>query len=233
MKLNGFVGKGSGKLGSSVFAISGGEQIVREYNPRVANPNTTKQVNQRAKFKLMSQLAAEMAMAMAFKKTGLKSARNQFVSKNIKNAYIENGDARVNLISLQITAGNTSVPGIVTSIGENNALHVELATAASEAFEGIVYNVFRVDDDNKIKFVKQVIVNIPGADGKFATDLTTDSGAFVVYAYGIKANDAKAKVDYQNYVANMSDEEATLSWTDILNISNYALSYTVADTQEV
>ena len=54
MKLNGIVGKGTGKLGASVFAISGGEQIVRQYNPVVSNPNTDAQVAQRAKLKLMS-----------------------------------------------------------------------------------------------------------------------------------------------------------------------------------
>ena len=76
MKLYGLFGKGSGKLGSSVFAISSGEQIVREYNPVVENPNTPAQVEQRAKFKLLSQLASDLASALAFKKEGLVSTRN-------------------------------------------------------------------------------------------------------------------------------------------------------------
>ena len=81
MKLNGFVGKGTGKLGSSVFAVSGGEQIVRQYNPNVSNPNTDAQVAQRAKFKLMSQLAAVLAPGLAFKKDSLVSPRNKFIKK--------------------------------------------------------------------------------------------------------------------------------------------------------
>lgn len=230
MKQYGFVGKGTGKLGSSVFAISGGEQIVRQYNPVVSNPNTEAQVNQRAKLKLMSQLAAAMASAIAFKKQGLVSARNQFVKKNIELATIENGAAKVDYRELQITAGSLAIPDLSLLKGSQDAIDIKLAADASINFRGVVYNIFKVEDDNKLAFVKQVIINEPTSAGTFPTSESIGSGDFVVYAYGIKATSSTAAVKYDNYFASFADNEASLDWTTGLNLSDYALSVTTAST---
>ena len=106
MKLYGLFGKGSGKRGSSVFAISSGEQIVREYNPVVENPNTPAQAEQRAKFKLLSQLATDLANALAFKKEGLVSARNKFIAYNMKAVAYDEPTASVDLQALSVTGGS-------------------------------------------------------------------------------------------------------------------------------
>ena len=60
MKVRGYL-KGKGKLGNIVCSTVAGETIARDYNPEVANPNTEGQVDQRARFKLMSQLSSIMA----------------------------------------------------------------------------------------------------------------------------------------------------------------------------
>lgn len=84
MKLQGFVGKGSGKLGASVFTVRKGVQIVREYTNRVSNPSTRPQVAQRAKFKLLTQLSAIVANAMAFTNVAAgQSQRNVFMKRNM------------------------------------------------------------------------------------------------------------------------------------------------------
>lgn len=84
MKLQGFVGKGSGKLGASVWTVRKGVQVVREYTDKVSNPNTRPQVEQRAKFKLLSQLAAITADAMAFTSMDAgQSMRNVFMKRNM------------------------------------------------------------------------------------------------------------------------------------------------------
>ena len=51
-KMYGFSGKVTGKKGDAVFAVRNGEQIIRQYNPIVANPSTQKQVDARAALKL-------------------------------------------------------------------------------------------------------------------------------------------------------------------------------------
>ena len=84
MKLQGFVGKGSGKLGASVWTVRNGVQVVREYTNRVSNPNTRPQIEQRAKFKLLTQLSVITADAMAFTSmTAGQSMRNVFMKRNM------------------------------------------------------------------------------------------------------------------------------------------------------
>lgn len=89
MKLTSLIGKGTGKLGGSVFAISEGRQIVREYQPKVGNPRTEKQQEQRAKFSGLVLLAREFAPSLMYlgRKAGV-SERNEFVRRNSGDASI-------------------------------------------------------------------------------------------------------------------------------------------------
>lgn len=51
--------KAKGKMGGSVYQQYEGMQVQREYNPVVKNPQTEKQVENRAKFKMSSQIVAQ------------------------------------------------------------------------------------------------------------------------------------------------------------------------------
>lgn len=63
-RIQGLVGGMSGKMGNAVFRQRYGQTIVSQYQPVVTNPNTSGQQIARAKFKLITQLAAIMAPAM-------------------------------------------------------------------------------------------------------------------------------------------------------------------------
>lgn len=56
---HGPLSRAKGKLGGVVYQQYEGMQISREYQPVVKNPQTTKQVENRAKFKLSSQIVAQ------------------------------------------------------------------------------------------------------------------------------------------------------------------------------
>lgn len=56
---HGPLSRAKGKLGGVVYQQYEGMQISREYQPVVKNPQTTKQTENRAKFKLSSQLVAQ------------------------------------------------------------------------------------------------------------------------------------------------------------------------------
>ena len=58
---HGPLSRAKGKLGGVVYQQYEGMQISREYQPVVKNPQSTQQVNQRAKFKLASQVVAQFA----------------------------------------------------------------------------------------------------------------------------------------------------------------------------
>lgn len=114
MKLYGMAGKGTGRVGSMVYAVRKGEQIVREYNPNVTNPNTRLQVVQRAKFKLLSQLTAAIGNNGLFfdNVPAGRSMRNEFTRRNMSLVSVAAGSdvATVDVSALSLTSGAFPAP---------------------------------------------------------------------------------------------------------------------------
>lgn len=226
-KLNPIFGKATGKVGGSVFQINSGVQIWKEKATKVTNPNTDAQVAQRAKLKLMSQLAAALAPGLGFKKIGLVSARNQFVSKNIGFATYENGKASVLIQSLQLTPGTIAAPVIDASrpSGASN-FSVDLSDGQNSVFEKIVLvSAKRVDESNlQVLEVKIVDKNSSGSFDT-ATISGTDSAA-VVFAYGVVAGTSKQKGIYGDAAVDTAETGVELSANIMSYIRNATLSLT-------
>lgn len=114
MKLYGIAGKGTGKVGAFVYAVRKGEQIVRQYNPNVENPNTRPQVEQRAKFKLLSQLSAAVGNnGMLYENVPAgRSMRNEFTRRNMGIVTVAAGAdvATVDATALELTSGSFVAP---------------------------------------------------------------------------------------------------------------------------
>lgn len=95
--IGGVLSKGSGRLGGYVLAVANGQQIIREYQPNVANPRTSLQRIQRAKMVLagkLSQITAdEYIIGMAPSK---RDRRSEFVRNIIKVAKVINSDGEYN-----------------------------------------------------------------------------------------------------------------------------------------
>lgn len=227
MKLNGIIGKGTGKLGSSVFAISGGEQVVREYNPNVSNPNTDAQVAQRAKLKLMSQLAAALAPALGFAKMGLVSARNQFVSKNIGLATFGNDKANVNVVNIKLTPSESPFPALALTAGTSGVVNVELASAAPADVKRVAYFVYRQTENDKLEYVASKVVAVAGEGSLFPTTFSNVPGDIVVYAYGVKDANANATFKYENYINGAGDVNAALEVISLFRSADYKLTASV------
>lgn len=103
----------SGKMGSVVFRVREGEQIVTQYNPIVKNPNTPAQSTQRVSFKLMSQVAAAMASAIINRPARQgQSPRNRFVQQNFPLVEADSVNARIPMEQLQLTSSSTYLGGI-------------------------------------------------------------------------------------------------------------------------
>ena len=226
MKLYGILGKGTGKLGSSVFAISGGEQIMREYNPVVSNPNTEAQIAQRAKLKLMSQIGAVLAPALGFKKQGLVSARNQFVSKNIGLCTYENKEAKVNLLGLDLTGSVRSLPALqITADGAAN-----LISAPDASVKSVVYVSVLQNEDNKLEISKMVLVTEAGQAGTFPAQLGVISTSHIVYAYGLSETTSGTNAVYDDYEVNSTDGEGSLGVVQRLLASGAVPTMTRVET---
>lgn len=211
MKLSGIFGKGSGKVGSSVFAVSGGEQIVREYNPKVSNPQTDAQVAQRARFKLLSQVAGALSEALAFTKKGLVSARNQFIQKNIGRVSYTYPEAEGRLEELDLTGGSEFIPELNASMGESNTLNVALISAAPEKIDAVVYVVAESTDDEKLIVTNKSVVTEAGTGRLFPTSFANANSNCIVYAYGIIAESGSSKTTFEDYTAQAGYDTMALS----------------------
>lgn len=228
MKLKGIFGKGSGKLGSSVFAISGGEQIVREYNPQVSNPNTDAQVAQRAKLKLMSQLAASLAGVLAFRKQGLVSARNQFVSRNIGFASFSNGQAVAELLKLQLTPGNSVLGSNVTITRSNEAVIVNAVDVNGNDIAKVVLVVCRATEGSQVQVLDIQIKDAPAGNNIVSHSFYPYSGNLIAYAYGLKSGSGSTSINYDDYEVIEGPALAGLIANGTLAVSSSNLTQTMA-----
>lgn len=216
MKLTGIIGTGSGKLGSSVFSVSGGQQIVRQYQPIVSNPSTAGQVMNRSKLKLLSQLSAQIANVIAMMKDGLKSIRNQFVSVNFPIAYYNNGEADIALEDIRLTDSTFAMPGFIAN-RISNGIQVQFKEAVNNTVDQIVWVVLRRSNTGYVSAFVSKIQDQPGADHLFTTVLDSQDGDIAILCYGIRYNSADAKTKYAELVvANSSNIASLLSSKNVL-----------------
>lgn len=209
-KVTGINGKASGKVGATVYAVNSGVQIAREYNSQVANPNTEAQQDTRSKFKLMSQLSAVMAPVIAIKKEGIVSARNIFSKINFPACTFQAGVANINLNKVQLTKSNRSLGGFTANRTGGAAIAVALKNDMNASLDKVVYCLFEKQITGELLLKGSAVVETAGAGGTFAGSLPASTGAVVVYAYGIKVNEAGANAKFGNLIAPTAEDVAKL-----------------------
>lgn len=232
-------GKTSGKVGGLVYATSGGETIIREYNPNVANPSTTAQVDQRARMKLMSQLAASVAPALAMQKSGLVSARNKFTKINFGNSYALNGVAQVTYENLQFTEGNLALPQInaqITQIGNDRNLVTYFEEEPGASVTRVVWFVFTKSQEGKLSYKASYITSTrKTTQGQntyyfFALLPKMPAGDLVIYAYGMIDTSERASAQYGNLNVEDGSDIAKLVATRAISFTDYQFTQTRGTT---
>lgn len=230
VKVISVTGIGKGKLGSTVYSVNAGQMIGRQYNPYVANPNTAAQVDQRAKMKLMSQVAAALAPVIAIPKEGLRSSRNLFIKKNFDKASANSGVAQVTYENLQLTAGNAGLPAIFVRRSAEIGVAVNLDERCDASISRVVYILYRKTSEATLQYVQSIIVESAGAEGKFPGTLYYTEGDIVVFAYGMKDLNAKATAKYSNYNVQNGEDIAKLTLTRNINTQDYQFTQTRGTT---
>lgn len=210
MKLYGMGGVGTGKVGSMVYSVRNGQQIVRQYNPIVANPSTSAQVEARSKMKLMSQLAAIVAPVIAIPSDGLKSKRNEFISRNYGLAGYANQTAVIALEGVQLTKSNTAMIDFTVDRSSGTSIAIQLKENANNVFDRVVFCAVIRQADGSLRLFDSVIVQEGGAGGLFPTTLPYTPNAVAVYGYGIRANNDDAKAAYANLKSNEAGKLAQI-----------------------
>lgn len=229
-RINSVFGKITGKIGNVVLSSTGGEVIAREYNPNVSNPSTTAQVDQRAKLKLMSQIAAALAPVIVIPKEGLKSSRNLFIKKNFSSVYASGGVAQITYENLQLTNGNAGIPAIHVVRNESTGISVNLEDRADGAISRVVYILYKKTSESTLQYVQSVIAETAGENGTFPATLVYTTGDVVVFAYGMKDLSGKATAKYSDYSVQNGLDIAQLSMERKLSTSDFQFTQTRGTT---
>lgn len=221
MKLQGFVGKGTGKLGASVWAVRKGVQIVREYTDKVTNPNTPAQVGQRAKFKLLTQLGAVVAGdGMFFRSLNAgESMRNAFMRANMGAVELgPTGDvALLNVSEVVLTDGHTTAPA-ATFNRTTGALSVDVSAAAMADIMGIGYAVITLPDVGRVIGYSARAEKGEGETAITATIVAPSAlmNKTNVLVWGYRFADAAARAKYEAIAAAETADVVALEFDRML-----------------
>ena len=224
MKLQGFL-KGVGKIENIVVSQVGGVSIARAYQPNVSNPSTLPQVNQRARLKLASQLAAALSPVIAMAKQGLVSGRNQFISKNMPWISADSGVAQVSYENLQLTHGTIGLPAVIISRASDK-INVKLSATAENSVSQVVYICYHKNSENTLQLIGSKIQDVPGEDGLFQAEFDDPKGDVVVFAYGMKALSGAASAKYGSYMVQNATDIASLVGTRKLSAGDFQFTKT-------
>lgn len=230
-KIFGLNGVVTGKQGNNVFAVRNGEQILRQYQPVVHNPNTGAQVEVRAKMKMLSQLSAVMASAIAIPREGVKSPRNIFTSINYSAATFNNGQAGITLTSIKLTKSVVSLsPLIVSRNGSNISVNIGGIPTQSpfSDFSRVEYWAFTKQSDGTLRLAQKASSSTVEGGFPVTMDIRSNNEA-VVYAYGVRFNNEDAAVRYGDVTVTPAETIAKLITSRSLLESDVTLTETKAE----
>ena len=231
-RIFGLSGRLTGRKGDAVFSVRKGEQIVRQYNPMVLNPNTEAQIVQRSRMKLSSQLSAVFANVIAIPSEGAKTSRNIFTKINFNLIQRDSQQAGIvvtaDLPAIQLTkSGRAMCPIAVSKPVANGPMAVSLLADCSQEFDRVVYTVMAIQADGSMRVVHSEAVNNAGFCGRFYHTFQDPMTNFVVYAYGIKDLSSKATSIFQDTVYNEGDAVASLISSRTVSAADAQVSKTV------
>lgn len=232
MKLSGMAGTGSGKVGSMVYATVAGQQIVRQYQPVVANPSTVPQTNSRAKLKLASQLATALKEVIAIPREGLKSSKNLFIKRNYGIFVAAGGYAQVSYEDLQLTNGQAGLPAITASRDATNHVTMKLSEAAASNISRVVFVIYKKTSEGALQLVNSAISSVRGVNNDFEKEIAGADGELVLYAYGMKDANAAATAKYGNLQVSSADDLARLITNRTIKSTEISLTGTRGATMD-
>lgn len=233
-KINPINGKMSGKVGGLVYAVYHGIATVREKNAFPYNPKTDKQVEVRAKLKLLSQIGAVLAPVVAFRRVGAVSPRNLFTRANyptIADATISDGALTVvtGLESIDLTGGALMLPDMAAVTVAQGVASIALADTAAADINVVTYAMVSVKDGGVAALIEAKTIEVAGEGRTFPTTINVPAGVLgkvIVYAYGSKMLTERARTTYENYKCQNTTLEAMLKAMRSLSENDIALTET-------
>lgn len=215
-KMQGITGKISGKMGAAVFRVRDGQQIVTQYNPIVKNPKSAGQQDQRAKFKLMSQLAAIMApgfgtMSVTTRKPkGKPSQRNAFTQLNFPLVEVVSEDetvtAKIPMEQLKLTSSFRYLPQVSVRQSEDDIEATFINVPSDVTTTRVVLIGYSGPDRTQASIVSITDFPVEDHESHIVTIEATE-GKYTLLAYGlIPSESAKVKIDLDNIHTPADDD---------------------------
>lgn len=208
-RLQGISGGMSGRTGSFTYRQSRGQTIVSQYQPIVKNPNTQGQQDQRAKFKLMSQLAA--IMSRGFGSFIIKTRpekqrptqRNAFIKLNMPLVEVEStadtATAKIPMERLQLTSSNRYLPPMNLTDTKPD-IEVSFENVPAEVASVRVVLVGYRGQGQTQAYIKSIgDYPVTPNQTEFNVTLLAEAGNYTVLAFGlIPTESTKSSVDLDN-----------------------------------
>lgn len=225
--LYGISGKATGKKGDTVFSVRKGQQIMRQYNPIVADPKSDKQIDARAKMKLLSQMSAIMADVLAIPAKGPVTSRNIFTKKNYGYTTVTEGVAELDMVKMQITNSARTMVNFSATRAAGQPVAVALDENSTDKLDRVVYVMVNIDPASRIGVVGSAVAAAPGADGLFAATLPACDDSVVILAYGMKDTSARARVAFANIEGVTATQVAKLITSRAVNYGDAVVTETL------
>ena len=225
--MQGITGKLSGKMGSAVFRVRNGQQVVTQYNPVVANPNTKAQQGPRSKFKLLSQLAAVLSPGFGTLNVvrrpakGTPSKRNAFIKINYPlTANDERGGevvAEIDMAKIKLT---TSTRFLGNMVQDQEA--VVISNIPDEVTK-VRYAIVQYNDN---KPVLREVAEVSVTDNEASFE---PSGAFncTILAYGIIPTEGASGTAYDP----ISSQSTTKPFTSAIELDELVSAGAILETE--
>lgn len=228
-KIYGLFGAMKGKVADVVMVVRNGEQMVRKYQPSVANPSTAAQVSSRAKLKLMSQLSAVMGPYIAMPRKGTVSTRNLFVKENYRTTTFVDNTAKIELLDIKLTKSVVSLPQLRVT-RDQNSITVGIDGNNGVDINRVVYMLFRKMTDNTLRAVQSNVVSVPGDNNQYTSVFNPEAAtaSYVIYAYGVRDNTDAARTVFGNMQAPLAEDVAKLVVVRTLTETDVTLTETRA-----
>lgn len=216
MKSTGLFGKNSGRIGGVVYSNYRGEQVVRSYQPKVKNPSTKRQVEQRQKFKLVSQVGASLGREIALSyrpDRNVESPRNAWLKSTIKKVTYEREEASLAVDDILLT--NSRELGLSDLQAVPGAVNGKVINFSEGAVVRVVQIGYNNESDLVIISATDVVADVDDVETgemSFSTDkiISTDKyrqQRLLIYVYEATSN---ARETYGDYEMDAMDNEAVL-----------------------
>ena len=247
-KIFGLNGLMTGKMGNTVFVVTNGIQVARQYNPVVANPKSSLQMLQRAKGNLCGRISSFVPRAaisgLGINNRARRAEFQRILLKNAVSAFVDNeyvakvadddvvfsrGTAPVSVFNPTITAASYYVNVALYGVGTTEIQEDIYATLQTR----LVAMVYDATTEELVQVVTR-IANKPNQGASVVTYMPVvyEKGyKVVVYAIPMSTADGSAvSVDSSIAAKDDNDIAAALSVNRSAVVFEYGKSYVLGQS---